>query len=83
MINFKIFNLLTEEKENLKVSITVLSSNVKILASNTDIFSDTNIEIKSKKSEGRSLVISVNSKKFLFIFFIYEKIKSFCNICIK
>ena len=51
----------------------MLSSNVKILASNTDIFSDTNIEIKSKKSEGRLLVISVNSKKFLFIFLFMKK----------
>ena len=51
----------------------MLSSNVKILASNTDIFSDTNIEIKSKKSEGRSLVISVNSKKFLFVFLFMKK----------
>ena len=51
----------------------MLSSNVKILPSNTDIFSDTNIEIKSKKSDCRSLVISVNSKKFLFVFFFMKK----------
>jgi len=48
----------------LNVSITVPSSNVNILDSKTEMFSEIKIIIKSKKREGLSFVTIVNSKKF-------------------